>query len=475
MTSKTKQLILVFTTVVTFSFGQEYVGVHQEHEQKFGNKNHKISISKNSVEEIIPLKKHHSKSLNKAVFGFLPYWEYASGAHSNMQYDLLSHVAVFSFKASSNGALSNPSNWPWTNVINTAHTKNTKVIMVVTNFKKAEIHTLMTNSTSKNNLFNNIKNTIETYQLDGVNIDFEGLDVNDRGDVLNSFMRDLTNYIHSNLPGKEVSFDSPAVNWSGWKLKELAENVDYLFVMAYDYNGGWSTKTGAVAPLTNASGGICVERSLNRDYRDAISSYPNKIILGVPYYGRHWKTQTSSPRSTITSYVGAAFYKNSVEEAVTKGGFLFDNNSNSSWYRWQNSNWNQVWIDNENSLEKKYDLALSKNLKGIGIWALNYDGNKTELWNLIDTKFNTTLATNDALSKNGITLLPNPAQNEITISNPNTIEISSVSIYNIQGQLIKKINPVKNKVNVSNLANALYLFRLTDKNNRQQTFKVLKI
>lgn len=469
-----KLILLVFIVIATVSFGQEHIGAHQEHEQKFGNLNPKTT-TKGKITDIIPLKKQYAKSLSKAVFGFLPYWEYASGAHSNLQYELLSHIAIFSFKATSSGTLSTPSNWPWTNVINAAHTKNTKVIMVVTNFKKSEIHTLMTNSVSKNNLFTNIKNTINTYQLDGVNIDFEGLDANDRGDILNSFMYDLTNYIHTNLPGKEVSFDSPAVNWSGWKLKKLAENVDYLFVMAYDYNGGWSKKTGAVAPLTNALGGICVERSLNRDYRDAIASYPNKIILGVPYYGRHWKTQTSVPRATIKSYVGATFYKNSVEDAATKGGFLYDSNSSSSWYKWQDSDWNQVWIDNKGSLERKYDLALSKNLKGIGIWALNYDGNKTELWNLIDTKFNATLATNNVLSKNGIALAPNPAQNIITIINPNAIKISSLAIYNLHGQLIQKIKPVKNKVNISNLANALYLFKLTDKNNNQQTFKVLKM
>lgn len=475
MIAKKNFLFLFFIAIATICFSQEYVGIHQEHKQQFGSKNQKTSISKGKISDIFPLKNNKTKSLNKAVFGFLPYWEYNAGAHTNMRYNLLSHIAVFDFKASQNGTLSNPSNWPWTDVINAAHNKGTKVIMVVSNFKKAEIHTLMSNASAKNNLFNNIKNTITTYQLDGVNIDFEGLDKNDRGDILNNFMLDLTNYIHTNLPDKEVSFDSPAVNWSGWKLKELAANIDYLMIMAYDYNGSWSTKTGAVAPLTNSSGGICVERSLNRDYRDAIASYPDKIILGVPYYGRQWKTQTSAPRATIKSYVGAAFYRSSVDDAAAKGGFLFDTNSNSSWYRWQANDWNQVWIDNEVSLEKKYDLALSKNLKGIGIWALNYDGNKTELWDLIDTKFNTTLSTNNVLSKNGVILAPNPTPNIVTITNPNNIEILSVTIYNIYGQLVREVKSIKNTVNISNLKNAVYLFKLTDTNNNQQIFKIIKI
>ena len=53
---------------------------------------------------------------------------------------------------------------------------------------------------------------------------------------------------------------------------------------------------------------------------------------------------------------------------------------------WQNPNWNQTWYDDSLSISKKYDLALSKNLGGIGIWALGYDEGYDELWNLLKNK-----------------------------------------------------------------------------------------
>ena len=34
-----------------------------------------------------------------------------------------------------------------------------------------------------------------------------------------------------------------------------------------------------------------------------------------------------------------------------------------------------------------YDFAIDNNLKGIGIWALGYDGDNTELWSLLYSKF----------------------------------------------------------------------------------------
>ena len=366
---------------------------HMEQVKEFASKKKAPSKIYNlNGKGIIPLHVNKSKSLSKIVFGFLPDWEYTDGASSNMHYDLLTHVAVFNFLTEADGTLHNPDNWPWTDVINAAHAKGTKVIMAVTNFGGTGsapdvAHILLTNTASRDNLFNNIKQIITTYKLDGVNIDFEAMNSADRGNLLNQFMSELTSFIHSNLPGKEVSFDGPAVNWSGWNLDGLAQSVDYIFIMTYDYHGSWSDNTGAVAPLTNPNGGTCVQKSLNSDYSVPLSKYPQKLILGVPYYGKHWKTATDKAGSAVTSYVGSTFYRNAVTDAKNHGGFIWDDGSQTPWYRWQSGGWNQVWNDNEKSLGKKYDFALTENLGGIGIWALNYDGARTELWNLINTKF----------------------------------------------------------------------------------------
>ncbi len=391
--------ILISFIILSFSnlYAQEMPqneGANMLQKMEFGHKKKTRSKIYNlNGEGIIPLRINKSaKALSKIVFGFMPDWEYTGGANNDMHYDLLTHVAVFDFLTSSNGSLKNPDAWPWDDVINAAHAKGTKVIMTVTNFGGSEkapdvAHALLTNSNAKNVLFNNIKTTITTYQLDGVNIDFEAMNKADRGALLNTFMHDLTDFIHTQLPGKEVSFDGPAVNWGGWDLDGLAQSVDYIFIMAYDYNGSWSNNTGAVAPLTNPNGGHCLQRDLSGSYGVPLSKYPQKLILGVPYYGKHWKTATGNAGSVVTSYVGSTFYRSTVVDAANHGGFIWDNASQTPWYKWQSGSWNQVWCDNEKSLGKKYDFALSENIGGIGIWALNYDGTRTELWNLIHTKF----------------------------------------------------------------------------------------
>ncbi len=393
MIKQLKVFIVLFMSFISFS--QEVIrkGAHQLQSEEYKTTKKIISKFNTRGKGIIPLGNSKIEDLSKIVFGFLPEWEYNAGAHNNIQYDLLTHIAAFNFLASSDGSIQYPPGWPWTDVINTAHSVGTKVVLVITNFGGVEstadvAHTLMTNSSSKNTLFNNIKNIITTYQLDGVNIDFETMDSADRGTILNTFMNDLTNFIHSNLPGKEVSFDGPAVNWGGWDLDGLAQSVDYIFIMAYDYNGSFSSTTGAVAPLVEVASKRSVTRSLNDSYAVPKSKYPEKLILGVPYYGKHWKTATENAGSSITSYVGSTFYRNTVTDAANYGGFIWNENSQTPWYKWESSGWNQVWADNEESIGLKYDLALTEDIGGIGIWALNYDGNRNELWDLINTKFN---------------------------------------------------------------------------------------
>lgn len=468
--------LISFIIVSNATSAQEFISksTHQQHKEEFGLTTNLKSSFDPSGSDIIPLQTKKTSNVSKIVFGFLPYWEYASGAHDNLNYDLLTHIAAFDFAASSTGTLTPPSNWPWTDVINEAHSNGVKVVMTVTNFNSSQIHTLLTNSTSKNTLFTAIKNTITNYQLDGVNIDFEGLSVEDRGSLLNSFMADLTTYIHTNLPGKEVSFDAPAVNWGGWSLNNLAESVDHLIIMAYDYNGAWSSYTGAVSPLTHPSGGISVSKTLNNDYSEPIANYPEKLILAVPYYGKHWKTTTSYAGSLVKSYVGSTFYKNTVVQAPSNGGEIWDNNSQTPWYRYQLEDWHQVWADNAQSLSLKYDLAITKNLGGIGIWALNYDGDRPELWDLIDAKFKSTLAVEDSFLEQEIYIYPNPTKSFLNISTSNFIKVSDIEIYNLQGQKIKSYSSNENSIDISSLKSAVYILKIQDNKGHNATFKIIK-
>ncbi|TXD47895.1 glycosyl hydrolase family 18 protein [Polaribacter sp. IC073] len=474
-------LVVLFSCNIVLS--QEIVkkGIHELQAEEFGKSVKRSIISGKINAEIIPLQNKSSKTLSKMVFGFLPYWEQSDGAHNNIQYDLLTHLACFDFRVQLDAAISTPPGWPWITEINAAHAAGTKVIMTVVNFggsdgADAVAWELFTNSAKQNTFFANVKNLIQTYSLDGVNIDFEGITSAHRGAELNTFMASLTTYIHQELPGKEVSFDGPAVNWGGWIMDDLVDSVDYLIIMAYDYTSGSSDKSGPVAPLKHhTSWKRSVKRTVETGtYKVPTVNHPEKLVLAIPYYGQHWKTATNASESTTSSHVKSTRYRNTSTEAATHGGWIWNADFEVPWYTWNDgSDWNQIWADNEASLSKKYDLAISNNLGGVGIWALNYDGTRPELWSLISAKFGATANVGASL-KEKISFYPNPANNTINISNLENIALAEVDVYNILGKLIKGVAVKKQSVDISNLSNGVYFFKVLDASGNQETFKIIK-
>lgn len=314
------------------------------------------------------------------VFGYLPYWESAA----NVRYDLVTHIACFSVEVNADGSLGNDHGWPWVGVINDAHQAGVKVILVATLFNGSNIDTLISSPTNRANFFTNIKAKMLEGNADGLNIDFESGTT--WQDEINDFMMELTSYLHVQIPGSEVTIAGPAVNWSNrWDLEGLAASCDGIFIMGYAFAGSWSTVTGANAPLTGGS--INITDTVLDEYAGALASYPNKLILGLPYYGHEWTTSSASAGAPVDSFVGSTRFRDDQVSSQTQGR-LWDSTSQTPWYRWQEGfTWHQVWYDDAESLGLKFDLAISQGLQGIGMWALNYDGGRPELWNEIEARF----------------------------------------------------------------------------------------
>lgn len=465
------------------------LSVHQQDRAKYQASTKQPSFYNLSTDRIYPLAPDKTASPSKAVFGYLPDWEYLS-ARDNLQYDLLSHIAAFDFAVSAAGDITNPSYWPWTDVINEAHSNSVKMIMTAVNFDTDEIHTLLTNESVKNNFFENVKSTILTYDLQGVNVDFENVATDDRGALLNGFMDDLTIFIHNEIPGSEISFVGPAVNWGGWDLAGLAASCDYIFIMGYNYYGSWSETSGPNSPLTG--GYYNITNTVEVQYGDVTDNNPEKLILGIPYYGNRWQTANLQPYSDALDHIEQPRYRTAIEEAESEG-LLWDGASQTSWYSYQGSgNDYQVWFDTDSSLGLKYDYADSKLLRGVGMWALGYDGERTELWDELRNHYGSPSAIANAATPPARFILypnyPNPFGRSSVRGNPSTTiryrltltEDVQIAVYNTRGQ---KVTTLINKeqqageytfiYNPGNLANGIYFCRLTTGSGFFQSIKMI--
>jgi hypothetical protein len=175
------------------------------------------------------------------------------------------------------------------------------------------------------------------------------------------------------------------VNWGGWDLYGLSQSCDYIFIMGYAFYGSWSTTSGPCSPLTGGSYNI-TDTVLDQ-YGAVTSSHPERLILGVPYYGNRWQTVDQQPRSNAVEFIESPRFHTAMAEIETYA-LRWETASKTPWYRYQTGqDWYQVWFDNDSSLGLKYQLAQDHFLQGVGMWALGYDGSRTELWEELQNRF----------------------------------------------------------------------------------------
>ncbi|HYG38870.1 MAG TPA: glycoside hydrolase family 18 protein, partial [Cytophagales bacterium] len=209
----------------------------------------------------------------KYVVGYMPSW---SGSAQAIQYDKLSHVIYAFIRPTTTGgltALDNPQKLR--DIVSLAHAQNVKVMIAVggwSDLNNADFQSMASNSSYRSTFINNIVNFINTYQLDGVDIDWEyPREGNDPADFA-TLMTELGNAMHSR--GKLLT---AAVSASGYYADGVQNSVfnavDFLNLMVYDGGDG-----AAHSPYSYAVSSL--------DYWLGRGLPASKAVLGVPFYAR---------------------------------------------------------------------------------------------------------------------------------------------------------------------------------------------
>ena len=369
----------IFIILFSFGFGQEnFKSIHQI-ELNYNKENYLEPLFKPYLGPADPIQARRDDP-SKKVFGYHPYWQGTKWQSYN--YDLLTTIAYFSAETNSTGDLTNLHGWPATDLINKAHANGVEVVLTVTLFDKSDIETLLSHNSYRDRLIKNLLYEVNRAGADGVNIDFESFPESQK-DNLVSFVKNLRKSLRDSIPNAQVTLATPAVDWSNaWDFNALATESDGLFIMGYDYHWKGSTTTGPVAPLTGGSYNIT--NTVNT-YLSVTNNNYDKLILGNPYYGYEWPSN-SGDKGASTTNDGTAVIFSTAESKALSYGKLWDSDSQTPWYRYQNPSWFQTWYDDSLSLSNKYDFVISKKLGGVGIWALGYDEGYDELWNALNEK-----------------------------------------------------------------------------------------
>lgn len=262
--------------------------------------------------------------------------------------------------------------------INWAHSNNYKVWAMVSNSEAGKNNTslVLNDYKRRENLIQNIINMVLENELDGINIDFEYMNVEDK-EMFSRFIIELAPRLKEY--GKVLSVDVTAPDGSeNWSLcydrHQLGKVADYLIFMAYDQYGNSSTKAGTTA------GADWVEVNIKK-FLGQEGVEKEKLILAMPFYTRLWKETGGKPESTVV-------WMKNIDSKLPSNVEKTWNEELKQYYveYTQNGATYKMWLEEEQSIQAKFALIKEYDLAGGAYWQKDFE--KDSIWNMVAEQLN---------------------------------------------------------------------------------------
>lgn len=258
--------------------------------------------------------------------------------------------------------------------VNWAHGNGYQVWPMFTNSNMSETSKMLSDYKSRENAINQIIKYIKQYNLDGINIDFEGMYETDK-DNFSRFLIEIRPRLNEIGAVLSVDVTAPdgAPEWSlCYDRYTIGKVADYVMFMAYDQYGVSATKAGTTA------GHNWVEANVKK-FLGQEEVKAEKIILGIPFYTRVWKEINGN---VISSVVNIGNVNNLIPSNATK---TWDEDLQQYYVEYKKGGATyKIWVEDEKSIEAKLDLVSKYNLGGAAYW--EYDRATNSIWNLIESK-----------------------------------------------------------------------------------------
>lgn len=230
-------------------------------------------------------------------------------------------------------------------------------------------YAIFSSSAVRAKLIANLVREILICDADGLNIDFEKID-EATGKHFVEFIRELSVECRKN--GIVLSVDNyPVSGGTIWyNRREQGVYADYVIVMGYDEHWGTGGRAGSVSSIDYVERGIT----------DTLEYVPaEKLINGIPFYTRIWKTKGTEVTGEAVGMRAAA-------------NFVADNGIQTQWLDAECQHYGeiqkgetlyQVWLENYDSVKVKLDVMKTYDLAGVAQWKLGLE--TPDIWDLIAT------------------------------------------------------------------------------------------
>ncbi|ABX44096.1 glycosyl hydrolase family 18 protein [Lachnoclostridium phytofermentans] len=261
--------------------------------------------------------------------------------------------------------------------IEKAHSMGIEVWALVDNFDPTvDTFEVLSKTSSRERLINELIAQAIKYNLDGINIDFESLSV-ETGPHYIQFLRELSVKCRSNQIVLSSDTYVPASYSKFYDRQEQGAVLDYVIIMAYDEHHSKSEEAGSVASIG----------FLQKAIEDTLLQVPKeKLIMGIPFYARLWKEYTELGNPALASEAVSMTSAEKTLEAnkatkswdQTTGQYYAEYEKDGAKYK--------IWLEEEESIEAKLKLISEADLAGVASWRLGFE--KPSIWNVIQKYVN---------------------------------------------------------------------------------------
>ncbi len=278
--------------------------------------------------------------------------------------------------------------------VNYAHQSNIEVWGLVRNFDplnqegiktSEETHELLSRTSSRENLTNQLISEALQVGLDGINVDFETV-AEKTGEHYIQFIRELSVKCRKN--GIVLSVDNyvPKGYNEHYHRKEQGIVADYVIIMGYDEHFAGSYESGSVASIGYVKEGI----------QETLKDVPaSKVINAMPLYTRLWKevpkteaelseqagTEAGKYSTKVTSETVSMKRTDKVLEQFGAEA-KWDSKTGQNYAQWEKDGATyKIWLEDEKSIEEKLKVMKANKLAGTAVWKLGFESQG--LWELI--------------------------------------------------------------------------------------------
>lgn len=229
------------------------------------------------------------------------------------------------------------------------------------------MNTLLSLTSSREKLANNLVEAAIEYKLNGINIDFENIP-KEAAEHYIQFIREISVKCRNNGIVLSVDHYVPSAYTEYYNRDEQGEIVDYIIVMAYDEHYGGSEVAGPVASID------FVEKAVI----ETLEVVPKeKVIIAIPFYTRLWKEENGSISAESYAMTPASniLKDNGVEPKWDKetAHYYGEFEKDGAVYK--------MWQEEDESIEEKLKVIYNSDAAGIAAWKLGLE--KESIWNVV--------------------------------------------------------------------------------------------